>query len=438
LWRVLAGAHRNDAINGLWTWNPGVRSPGTNNGDKAPFVIGANSVFDPAGVLRNWVQNLNADLLDGRHVLEWADAVPTQLMIPVYGPAGRLAVGDPVTDWDAVNKKTLLASSQGLISLAPCRAATSTRFAGTRATNVITASSPGAFVPDGVAVIVGNRVLFKDQQTGGTGVDNGPYTVTTVGDGVTNAVVTRATDADVTGELVVGTLVFIEEGTVNRATQWSCQRPAGTGGGSIIAINTDVQLWQKTFQQSAYTAGRGLVLAGLEFQFSQNADYTTGSIFAASAARIVTPVLPPSATRWLSHPGTTDTAPAWAQIATTDISNWPNHPARDAAHGSPPRPFQRHGHLEDRGFQHRRRLRGSLLQREHGRGRERGGPGQCRSPVRESVDRRASTQTHFPRRRGRSPAIPAGHPNGGHRSQRGPQESRPLDLRAGQVLARDQ
>jgi hypothetical protein len=69
---------------------------------------------------------------------------------------------------------------------------------------------------DGITLVLGNRVLVKDQSTG---AQNGIYTVTTLGTGA-NGTWTRATDADTAGELNSGALVPVEEGTVSADTLW--------------------------------------------------------------------------------------------------------------------------------------------------------------------------------------------------------------------------
>ena len=71
-----------------------------------------------------------------------------------------------------------------------------------------------AFSIDGVSPAVNARILVKDQTTQS---QNGIYTLTTVGDGSTNWVLTRATDADnnPTGEMKNGDELFCSGGTVN-------------------------------------------------------------------------------------------------------------------------------------------------------------------------------------------------------------------------------
>ena len=53
---------------------------------------------------------------------------------------------------------------------------------------------------------------MKDQSTG---ADNGIYSVTTVGDGSTAAVLTRTSDADASADVTSGMFVFDTNGTVN-------------------------------------------------------------------------------------------------------------------------------------------------------------------------------------------------------------------------------
>ena len=79
------------------------------------------------------------------------------------------------------------------------------------------AGAQAAFSIDGQSPSVGDRVLIKDQATA---AQNGIYTVTTVGDGATNWVLTRATDHDEPAEMETGVALAVDAGTVNEATLW--------------------------------------------------------------------------------------------------------------------------------------------------------------------------------------------------------------------------
>lgn len=74
-----------------------------------------------------------------------------------------------------------------------------------------------ALTVDSIALSVGNRVMVRLQTNG---AENGVYTVTTVGDGSTNWVLTRATDANMVNPgdpngLGTGDYFFTQEGVIN-------------------------------------------------------------------------------------------------------------------------------------------------------------------------------------------------------------------------------
>lgn len=91
---------------------------------------------------------------------------------------------------------------------------------------------------DGVSLAVNDRVLVKNQATA---AQNGIYTVTTVGSGSTNWVLTRATDfnkASIAG-VVEGAFTVISEGTANSTMLW-IETGAGpfTIGTTAISFST--------------------------------------------------------------------------------------------------------------------------------------------------------------------------------------------------------
>ena len=108
---------------------------------------------------------------------------------------------------------------------------------------------------DGVSVVVGDRVLVKDQVSA---LQNGVYVVTTVGDGSSNWVLTRASDFDNSPGLEVspGVFFFVEEG----ATQ--------ADNGYVIATNTAITIGTTDILFSQFsgagqiTAGAGLTKSG--------------------------------------------------------------------------------------------------------------------------------------------------------------------------------
>lgn len=84
---------------------------------------------------------------------------------------------------------------------------------------------------DGIVLATNDRILIKDQAAG---AENGIYTVNASG------APTRATDADVTGEIVQGTQVFVSAGTANAGTTWTV-----TTAGTITIGSTSIA-WTQT------------------------------------------------------------------------------------------------------------------------------------------------------------------------------------------------
>ena len=106
--------------------------------------------------------------------------------------------------------------------------------------------SNAALSLDGVTVVAANRVLVKDQTAG---AENGIYVVTTVGDGSTAWVLTRADDANASAEMTGGVFTFVEEGTV------------GADNGYVFTHNGAPTLGSTALTVSQFS-GAGQIVAG--------------------------------------------------------------------------------------------------------------------------------------------------------------------------------
>jgi hypothetical protein len=120
-----------------------------------------------------------------------------------------------------------------------CRVATATALtatylngtAGVGAT-LTNAGAQTALVVDGVTMAVGDRVLVKQQASS---FQNGIYTVTTVGSGSVNWVMTRATDYDEASDIVEDQVILVNQGTTyaGRAFQETSPSPSIIGTSPI-------------------------------------------------------------------------------------------------------------------------------------------------------------------------------------------------------------
>lgn len=83
----------------------------------------------------------------------------------------------------------------------------------TRVSNTITANANGALANvDGVAMVVGDRLLLKD---GAAGADNGIWEVTQLGSAGDPFILDRTSDADTSQKVSSGEIVPVSEGTSN-------------------------------------------------------------------------------------------------------------------------------------------------------------------------------------------------------------------------------
>ena len=135
-----------------------------------------------------------------------------------------------------------------------------------------------ALTIDGVLTTVGMRVLIYNQTNQ---TQNGVYTVTVVGNGSTNWVLTRATDADTyapfsPNSLGQGDAFFVQAGNTGAGETYICNTV-----GTIVFGVTNITFVQLSSAQ-IYSAGTGLTLTGTVFSITNTA-VTAGAYGSASS-----------------------------------------------------------------------------------------------------------------------------------------------------------
>jgi len=127
----------------------------------------------------------------------------------------------------------------------------------------LTATANGLLSVDSVAVVVGNRVLVKNQVNQ---AHNGIYSVTQIGDGSTPFILTRAADYNTPGSTYLnvdaGDFMLILTGATNANTSWvqTVLPPITIGSTSLVFV-------QFGSGSAIYSNGTGLSLSGTN-QFS--------------------------------------------------------------------------------------------------------------------------------------------------------------------------
>ena len=158
------------------------------------------------------------------------------------------------------NKAYVDQVAQGLDTKPSCKYGTTANLAATYSNGTagvgatLTASSNGALSVDGSTPSVADRILVKDQSTA---FQNGIYVVTTVGDGSTAFVLTRATPEDQPAELTGGAFVFVESGTAN-------------SDNGYVFTHTGAPTFGTTSLDVAQFSGAGQITAGAALSKSGN------------------------------------------------------------------------------------------------------------------------------------------------------------------------
>ncbi len=215
------------------------------------------------------------------------------------------------------------AVATGFVVHTPVRAATTANLAANYANGssgvgaTLTADTNRAFSTlDGVTGwSVGQRVLVKNQTSA---LQNGAYTLTTVGDGSTPWVLTRATDFDTAaaGEIANNAYFYVTSGTANGGSSWVLSQLAA------ITVGTTSLPFDQFASSLVYSGGQNIDVTGQTISLTgivpvanggtNLSSYTTGDVVYANATNTIGKLAIGSTNSVLTSNGT---IPGWGTVA---------------------------------------------------------------------------------------------------------------------------
>jgi hypothetical protein len=245
------------------------------NGDFAANMITADLTGDVTGEVSSLANHDTDALAEGTTNLYYLDTrVQANRLDQMTAPTSSVSfnsqkitsLADPTNPQDAATKAYVDAARQGLDVKRSVRAAT------TGPITLATGLEAGDTIDTNVTLVIGDRVLVKDQATAS---QNGIYVVKASG------APDRATDANGTadtGTVSGGTFTFVEEGAVNADSGWV------VSSNGAINVGVDAMNWVQFSGAGQITAGDGLTKDGNTLNVGGTTDRITVSANAVDIA----------------------------------------------------------------------------------------------------------------------------------------------------------
>lgn len=139
------------------------------------------------------------------------------------------------------------------VKLATAAALPANTAAGAGVGKTLTANANGILTVDGVASVLADYILVKDESVG-VDIDHGVYEVTTEGTAGVPFVLTRRTDLDEDSEMLDGITVWIGQGSTNSDTRWTVIT------NDPITVDTTAIQWDQTAGPGVLTGGDGIAI----------------------------------------------------------------------------------------------------------------------------------------------------------------------------------
>ena len=240
-----------------FAWTAGTTAGPTGSLTGSGMSAVSYSAIPAAATGASGIVTTGAQAFDGVKTFNASPIVPTPTN--ATDAANKAYVDNAVVgiDWKASVK---MATTDALLTTGNLTgSATSVTYAngtsGVGATLTVAAANWSTITIDGQTLVVGDRILIKNQATA---LQNGIYTVTSVGsvgNGI-SFVFTRATDDDTAADNTSGHAVFVEAGSTNADSGW-----VNTTDGAVTVGTTSISYTQFT-GLGQITAGAGLTKTG--------------------------------------------------------------------------------------------------------------------------------------------------------------------------------
>jgi len=205
--------------------------------------------------------------------------IPSGASFTVASGATFTSANTPVSATDITNKQYVDSVAQGLTQKPTARLATATYLNATQAytysngaagvgATLTNNGTQAALVVDGVSTVVGDIILVMSEIAANAPY-NGLYTVTNIGSGATNWILTRHVDMDSTSKYVGAFIPVDKEGTANKNTLWLCSTvgviTVGTTNIGFTQLNGATDLVQGTgisISGNTVSLASGVITAG--------------------------------------------------------------------------------------------------------------------------------------------------------------------------------
>lgn len=143
----------------------------------------------------------------------------------------------------------------------------------------LSATGPGILTVDGIATVLNDIILVKDEASG---LKNGLYTVTTQGTAGVAYVLTRSIGMDTSAEFSGGVIPVKTEGTDNKNTLWMCNNT------SAPAVGTTAITFTQLNGATDLVQGTGITISGNTISLTSNTTTigTTGIALGSSSTTL--------------------------------------------------------------------------------------------------------------------------------------------------------